>query len=225
MSAESAAGAAVSGLAPAEPDEVVDVDSPPWQGEPWPLLPGEPLGQTFRARHDGLCAVEFLLRVTGAASGDLTCHLHADGPDGPWLVSVRRAAADLPGERFARFALPPLAASAGQRYYAWLEAAAAGLAVYTAGPTQLGDGAAYRGHAPVAGCLVFRTFAAGADARFADRRQIEVLLAAQADLTRQLVAARQELQRLTDERALIERRLAALFARLTSSQPAGAPDA
>lgn len=225
MSTESATGARLEIAAPAMPDEVVDIESPPWQGEPWPLLPGQPLGQVFRARHDGVCAVEFLVRVASAANGDLICHLHGDGPDGPRLISIRRAVADLPSERFARFAFPPIAASAGQRYYAWLDAAAAGLAVYTAGPAQLGAGAAYCGHAPVAGCLVFRTFAAGAGARFADRQQIEALLSAQAELTRALVAARQEIQRLTDERTLIEQRLAALLTRLTTGRPAGSSDA
>ena len=44
--------------------------------------------------------------------------------------------------RYARFVLPPIEASAGRRYYVWLDATASGVAVYTAGAARLGDGTA-----------------------------------------------------------------------------------
>lgn len=205
-------------------DEVGDLAIPVWQGEPWPIDPAWPPGQSFRARHDQLWAIEFLLSVAPGAAGDLRCHLHEEGPDGRRLHTASLDAATLRGDRFARFPFPPLPDSAGRRYYAWLAATGDGLGVYTAGPARLGDGGAFRGHAPADGCLVFRTFAAAPDARWADQRRIETLLGREADLTRDLLAARQTIRRLTDERDAVEARLRALLDRLLPPAP-GAPRA
>ena len=207
--------------APRPPDEVVDTESPGWQGQPWPLTPGEPIGQTFRARHAGLCAVEVLVAVAAAGDGHLTCSLRRDGPDGPLVHAQSLPVAGLSSERFARFVLPPLPDSAGQRFYFWLDVTAAGSAVYTTGLARLSDGAAYRRHEPVDGCLAFRTLALAPDARLAERRHVEALLAAHADVSRDLVAARATIRRLTDERAGLHARLTALLARLAPTVPAG----
>jgi hypothetical protein len=225
MTTEPSIGTLAAEVRPGDADEVCDIESPPWQGEPWPLAPDAPVGQSFRARRDGLCAVEFLLAVNDGDGGEVSCHWREDGPDGRPLASDRRPMSALASGRYARFALPPVAASAGRRYYVWLDATAPGVAVYTAGDARLGDGTAYRGHAPADGCLAFRIFAIGADARLADRRQIEALLAAQAELTHDLLAARQALRRLTDERAAVEARLRAALARLTPTAPKGGPRA
>jgi hypothetical protein len=224
MTTEPRVGAVAAEARPAGADEVCDIESPAWQGEPWPLAPGEPIGQSFRSQRDGLCAVEFLLAVDGDG-GEVACHWQEDGPDGARIATDRLSMSALMSRRYARFALPPVAASAGRRYYAWLVATTGGVAVYTAGLARLGDGTAYRGHAPVDGCLAFRAFAAGAGARFADRRQIEALLAAQAELTQELLAARQAIRRLTDERTAVEARLRELLARLTPTAPTGGPRA
>jgi hypothetical protein len=224
MTTKPSIGTVAAEARPGDAVEVCDVESPPWQGEPWPLAPGEPIGQSFRARRDGLCAVELLLAVAGDG-GEVRCHWREDGPDGRSLASDRRPMSALASGRYARFALPPVAASAGRRYYVWLDATASGVAVYTTGAARLGDGTAYRGHAPTDGCLAFRTFATGVDARLADRRQIEALLAAQAELTHDLLAARQALRRLTDERVAVEARLREALARLTPPAPTGAPRA
>ncbi len=206
---------------PVPPDEVLDAESPGWHGQPWPLMPGAPIGQTFRARHAGLCAVEVLLAVAAAGDGHLTCSLRRDGPDGPLVHTQTLPVAGLASERFARFVLPPLPDSAGQRFYFWLDVTAAGSAVYTTGLARLSDGTAYRRHEPVDGCLVFRTLALAPDARLAERRQVEALLAAHADVSRELVAARATIRRLTDEQASLHARLTALLARLTPTVPAG----
>jgi hypothetical protein len=193
--------------------ELLDTESPPWQGEPWPLRPGEPLGQTWRTRADGLCAVEVLLAVEGEGT-TLDCHVQEDGPDGrplgAWAVAV---AADS-SQRYTRISLPPVANSAGRRFYVWFEVRGEGVACYTTDLARLGDGTAYRAHVPVEGCLAFRTFALEADARLAERRQTEALLARQSELTRDLVAARAEIDRLLAERAGLVARLTDLRARL-----------
>lgn len=205
-------------------DEVGDLASPGWQGEPWPIDPARPPGQSFRARHDHLRAIEFLLSGGPGAAGDLLCHLHEEGPAGRRLHTASLDTTASRGDRFARFTFPPLPDSAGRRYYAWLAATGDGLGVYTAGPARLGDGVAFRGHAPADGCLVFRTFAAAPDARWADQRRIEALLGREAELTRDLLAARQTIRRLTDERDAVEARLRALLDRLLPPAP-GAPRA
>ena len=185
-----------------EPTEVGDSASPGPQGRAWPLTPGSTLGQIVRPHHDSLCAIEFLVTLGARFDGTLTCHVQTD--DGQILhIEVDVAVAGLADNRFVRFPLPPLPGSAGRALYAWLETDAPGLGVYTCGP--YGSYGARRDHAPIATSLVYRTFAAGPDARWSDRATIEHLLAAQADLTHDLLAARQAVQRLTDERTALER--------------------
>jgi hypothetical protein len=200
--------------------EVIDSESPPPHGAPWPLRPGAPVGQTFRARAGGLCAIEVLVAVDAGAVGELWASLHADSPEGVLLHTQALPVSTLASGRYARFAFPPLADSAGRRFYVRLGATAPGLAVSTAGPAGLGDGTLYVGDAPTTGCLVLRTFAQ-ADPRFDSRRQIERLLAERAELTRELLAARHTIQRLRDERTTLRERLRSLLARLA---PTGTGD-
>ncbi|MCC6630263.1 MAG: hypothetical protein IT340_23015 [Chloroflexi bacterium] len=194
---------------PDEPGEVGDTASPPRQGRSWPLTPGSALGQIIQPRHDGLCAIEFLIALEPRFTGTLTCHvLERDTEQEIQRVSV--AGAGLHDNRFARFATPPIPNTAGRAVYVWLETDAPGLGVYTCGPA--GATGAQRDHAPIDTSLVYRTYAAGPDARWVDRQTIEHLLAAQADLTRALLNARLAIQHLTDERAAVERRVQALLA-------------
>jgi hypothetical protein len=168
------------------------------------------LGQIVRPRHDGLSAIEFLVTLAARFDGTLTCHVQAEDSQPTYRVDV--AVAGLADNRFVRFPLPHLPSTAGRALYAWLETDGPGLGVYTCGPN--GSDGARRDHAPIATSLVYRTFAAGPDARWSDRATIEHLLSAQAALTRELLAARLAAQHLADERTGLERRLQALLRRL-----------
>ena len=194
--------------------EVLDVDSPPADGEPWPLRPDESLGQSFRARHDGLCAIEVLVEVGPEAAGTVTCHLWGGGLGGRLLASRRVATAQLASVRFARFVWPPVADSANQQCAFSLETDTPGIAIYGSLTARLGDGSAYRLAEPIDGCLVFRAFAAAPDARLADRRQIETLLAERAALAQEILTARQTIATLHTEHIALEARLRKLLARL-----------
>lgn len=211
------AGPAAAPAAPAfEPAEIIDIASPPWQGLPWPLLPGEPLAQTFVARADDLCAVEVLLAVAPGAVGTLRLGLRADGSAGAPLHEATLPMVSLVDGRYARLALPPLGWSAGRRFCLSLAADAPGLAVYSAGLARLGDGQVYRGLAPADGCLVFRTFSAAPDARLAARREAAAALAERAALSLELSEARRTIAALEAERAALTERLHALFRTLTT---------
>jgi hypothetical protein len=198
--------------ASAAPVEVGDTASAAAQGRSWPLTPGSSLGQIIRPRHDGLCAIEFLLSVGSGFAGTVTCHLQDCA--GTALGRASLVGASLADNRFARFVVPPVPDSAGRALYVWLETDAPGLGIYTCGAH--GTDGARREHAPIATSLVYRTFAAGADARWADRRTIEHLLVAQADLTRELLAARLQIRRLSDERTVVERRLQRLVEQVSA---------
>ncbi|HFD40453.1 MAG TPA: hypothetical protein ENJ31_11480 [Anaerolineae bacterium] len=128
---------------------LVDADQPAWDGQAaLPLEPGQPVGQTFVARHGGLSGVEFYLLPEGGAAQTLTLHLRSD----PQAAGdLRTASLDLPPGAppdFYRFSFPPLADSHGQYFYAFLSGEAPGVAVAQAAGDAYLDGAAYRGHEP-----------------------------------------------------------------------------
>jgi hypothetical protein len=217
-----------SGAGSLEPAEVVDIESPPWRGEPWPLEPGRSLGQTFRASADGLSSLEVLLAVAPDADGTLAVAIQQDGPDGPVIIRWSGEAAGLATGRFARIPVPPIALSGGQRYYFWLTASAPGIGVYATGPARLSTGSAYRDHEPIDGCLAFRTFVEDEDARLSARREIEVLLASRAQLSGELVAARRTIRQLLEERETLAGRLHELLLQLapvSGGQTGGGPHA
>jgi hypothetical protein len=129
---------------------LVDADQPSWDRETTLALePGDPVGQTFVARHGGLAAVEFLLIPTAAAAPSLTLHLRTEPQSASDLVT---ATLQLPPDAeagFYRFAFPALEASHGEYYYAFIEGAEPGIAVALgSGETYL-DGAAHKGHRPL----------------------------------------------------------------------------
>jgi hypothetical protein len=196
------------------PAEVVDIESPPWRGEPWPLRPGQPIGQTFRAYQDGLCAVEVLVSVAAGADGELIAGIRHDGPDGAVVQQWRAPFGELESARYVRIPLPPVSDSADQRFYLWLDATAPGAGVYATGPGRLSTGSAYRDHEPIDGCIAFRTFAEVEDARLSARREIEALLASRAQLSGELIAARRTIRQLLDERETLAGRLRDLLLQL-----------
>ena len=106
--------------------------------------------------------------------------------------------------------------AAGRRYCLSLVADAPGLAVYSAGLARLGDGQAYRGHAPADGCLVFRTFSVAPDARLAARREAAAALAERAALALDLAEARRTIAALVAERAALTERLRGLLQTLAN---------
>jgi hypothetical protein len=208
-----------TGTSPSSPgqpdlDEICDVQSPAWQGAPWPLAPDEPVGQTFLARFDGLSAIEVLVARDPHWTGDLIVTLRYDGPGGGVIFQGSVPSGAVADNRYARFVAPPVQRSAGQRVYFELHSTTPGLGVYTTGSALLGNGTAFRHGQPIDGCLVFRSFAASPDARLAERREIEGLLAERAQLTHDLLAARLRIRQLVDERTTLQTRLAALLTRL-----------
>jgi hypothetical protein len=129
--------------------ELVDADQPAQDGGAIPLEPGQPLGQTFVAQHGGLAGIEFFLVPEDGSSRTLTLHLRTDPQAETDIAasSLRLPANAPPG--FYRFVLPTIQDSQGQYYYAFLEAAAPGLAMASAGGATYLNGAAYRGHKPL----------------------------------------------------------------------------
>jgi hypothetical protein len=121
-----------------------------------PLQPGQPVGQTFVARHAGMTGVELFLLPQSSTPPSLTLHLRTDPQAGADLAtaSVRLPGGAQPG--FYRFAFPPLSSSHGQYYYALLDAPKPGVSIgWAAGDAYL-DGAAYQAHLPLDAQTTFR---------------------------------------------------------------------
>lgn len=213
----------VEPVPPGPPDEMSDGVSPVWQREPWPLRPGQPIGQSFRVHRPGLTAIEVLVAVTPDADGEVTWVLHEGGPTGRLLYRQVLPISQLTNQRYARLAVPPLDDSAGRLYFFALTASAPGLAVYTTGEAQLADATVYRGQTAAQGGLAFRTFVIGEDARLRWQQQIDSLQAERAELTHELTVTRHRLRTLEGERLALYERLAALLERLApTASPRGA---
>ncbi len=136
---------------------LLDADQVAWDGQSrLALEPGQPVGQTFVARHGGLSGVEFYLLPEGTATQTLTLHLRADPRSAEDLrtASLTLSADAAPG--FYRFSFPPLADSHGRYYYAFLNGGVEGVAVAQAGGDAYLDGAAYQSHEPLDAQTRFR---------------------------------------------------------------------
>ena len=136
---------------------LVDADQLSWDGQSTLVLePGQPVGQTFVARHSGLSGVDFLLLPEGGAPQTLTLHLRTDPQATTDLVT---ASLLLPADAttgFFHFAFPPLADSHGQYYYAFLSSETPGVTVAQAAGEAYLDGAAYQDHEPLDAQTGFR---------------------------------------------------------------------
>jgi hypothetical protein len=137
--------------------QFVDSDQPDRGGEPGVALePGEPVGQTFVARHAGLTGIEFYLAPTTSSPLTLTLHLWDDPVSDHDLTTARLQLPPEASPGFHRFTFPVLDASHGQYYYAFIDAVSSGITVpLTEGAAYL-DGAAYRDHQPLDAQTAFR---------------------------------------------------------------------
>ena len=127
---------------------LVDADQPGGEVE-MELKPGQPVGQTFVARHGGLAGVEFFLRPATDIPVTVTLHLL---PNPGATEEIATASLRLPAggvSRFYRFTIPYRQDSHGRYYYAFLEAAQPGVTIASAGGDTYPDGAAYRSHRPL----------------------------------------------------------------------------
>jgi len=131
-------------------DALVDADQVSWDGQSsMALEPGQPVGQTFVARHGGLAGVEFFLIPAAPSARSLTLHLRSEPQAEADLAtaSLQLPPGAEPG--FYRFAFSPLEASHGQYYYAFLEGIEPGISVALAPGEAYLDGAAHQGHHPL----------------------------------------------------------------------------
>lgn len=128
----------------------VDSDQPNRGGEPGIAPePGEPVGQTFVARHAGLAGIEFYFAPTSRSPLTLTLHLRDDPVSDDDLTTARLQLPPQASPGYYRFTFPVLDASHGQYYYAFIDAVSSGVALpLTDGAAYL-DGAAYQGHQPL----------------------------------------------------------------------------
>ncbi|MGD8462769.1 MAG: hypothetical protein PVI09_02790 [Anaerolineae bacterium] len=136
---------------------MVDADQPlQSQAAGLVLEPGQPVGQTFVARHAGLAGIEFFLRPAGDTPSELVLHVRTD----PLAASdLRSAAVTVPAGAqpgFYRFSFPSLSGSHGQYYYAFLDSRTPGATVAQAGGGAYLDGAAHQAHQPLDAQTAFR---------------------------------------------------------------------
>jgi hypothetical protein len=129
---------------------LVDLDQPSYNdGLVVEVGPDQPVGQTFVARHAGLCGIEFFLTPPGDRPLSLELHVR---PDAQSANDLATAVLDLPPGSppgFYRFSFSPLSDSHGQYYYAFFTARAAGAKAALAGEDAYLDGAAYQDHQPL----------------------------------------------------------------------------
>lgn len=120
------------------------------------LEPGRSLGQTFVARHGGLAGIELFLLPENSTPLSLTLHLRTDPQSDADLVktSLELSPEATPG--FYRFSFPPIMTSHGQYYYAFVDAARAGVSLGLADGDRYLDGAAYQAGEPLDAQVTFR---------------------------------------------------------------------
>jgi len=122
------------------------------------------VGQTFRASRPNLAAIEVLLVVYGdeplGKEASLTLHLRTTPEAAEDLQQVRVTLAGRRHNDLLRFALAPLANSAGQDYYFCLESSAPGrVAVWRSTLDAYAGGSMFEAGQSQAGDLRFATFA------------------------------------------------------------------
>ena len=120
------------------------------------IEPGLPVGQTFVARHAGLSGIEFSLIPRNSAPLSLTLHLREEVQSKTDLVTAHLSLPPQAEPGFYRFDFPLVRDSHAEYYYAFLDAADAGVQVGGAkGATYL-DGAAHHVHQPLDAQTTFR---------------------------------------------------------------------
>jgi hypothetical protein len=120
------------------------------------LEPGQPVGQTFVARHGGLAGIEFFLIPNTSSAESLTLHLR---PEPQAETDLATATLQLPPEAepgFYRFTFSPAKDSHGQYYYAFVEGTQPGISVALGPGEAYLDGAAHEGHHPLDAQTSFR---------------------------------------------------------------------
>jgi hypothetical protein len=117
---------------------------------------GQPVGQTFVARHAGLTAIEFFLLPEANPELTLTLRLRSDPQAATELTaaSIRLPTAAEPD--FYRFSFPPLGDSHGQYLYAFLDSEAPEVSVALNAGNLYMDGAAYQANQPLNSQTSFR---------------------------------------------------------------------
>ena len=129
---------------------LVDADQPSWDGQSSVALePGQPVGQTFVARHGGLTGVEFFLISAAPSAQIVTLRLRSE-PQAE--ADLATATLELPARAepgFYRFTFSTLKASHGEYYYAFVEAVEPGLSVALGAGEAYLDGAAHQDHRPL----------------------------------------------------------------------------
>ncbi len=136
---------------------LVDADQKSWDGQSSASLePGQPVGQTFVARHGGLEGIEFFLIPTISTGQAVTLHLRS-GPQAE--TELATATLQLPpgaAPAFYRFVFPSREASHGQYYYAFLDIPEPGLSAALGPGDAYLDGAAHQAHRPLEAQTTFR---------------------------------------------------------------------
>jgi hypothetical protein len=152
------------GLAIIAKASVDRIEAPPWgnpAGERLPagLAGSTQIGQAFAAPLPGLYRIEVGLEPgTGQGAVAWVFHLKA-GPDAEedlWTATLQ--ASDVTADGLYVFEFPPIRESENQRYYFYLESAAAGVPVRYSPTALLAGSSAYADGQPLPGNLQFRTF-------------------------------------------------------------------
>ncbi len=121
------------------------------------------IGQTFVSPTNGLYRIDLLLATYARKNDrDVIFHLR-NTPEGEDLVTVRLNASEVEDNSFYRFEFPPIANSAGQSFYFFLESpdSEPGNAITIWGVVRnvYNEGKGYRNHRPTGGELAFRVYA------------------------------------------------------------------
>lgn len=120
------------------------------------------IGQTFVSPTNGLYRIDLLLATYARENDrDVIFHLR-NTPEGEDLVTVRLNASEVEDNSFYRFEFPPIANSAGQSFYFFLESpdSEPGNAITIWGVVRnvYNEGKAYRNHRPTGGEVAFRVY-------------------------------------------------------------------
>jgi len=124
---------------------------------------GASVGQTFRARFDGLCRVDVVLHRASGAPGDrVVLRLKADPVAEDDIAAATVQCYEIIDGEWTTFRFPPVPASAGRRFYARLECPGAkpgnGPAVALCRADVFAGGRAYRDDEVITLTLPVRTF-------------------------------------------------------------------
>jgi hypothetical protein len=114
------------------------------------LESGQPAGQSFVARYEGLESVHFFLEPATSGDGRIIFHLRSDSETGEDLARAVLPVQGVNSPGFYKFDFPPLHNSQLQYYYAYLEIEGPGQIQVRSGPgDSYLEGAFYQNHEPV----------------------------------------------------------------------------